>query len=539
MAVQDQSAYMEYTARSVCKTGTDSIDLLSGGSMDPEHANMIRDHIRRRLRNSTWATSGIVPEPLYYEVAVLMLPHTSGLTKEGIVAVLKANGLFGLAVPVDVKSEFRTGELENNYYVEDLTQPGGRRSLITNPVDEPPTEYEIQRQYMQAEVAKVQSSQLTGGLYTDVQNDLENNTRTKLTNLTREFRDIADAPVRISRELSASINAITTKIDGILFRTLPRGVRDALRPHIFRGTIPTFTNGKTFTLGGGSIDLQNGRVDFGSGDFAVDLSKLTDKQSSTLAAESVIAETGAVNGDASALANEIKKETEGNKKLSDAPPQETVDINGPPVPIDTSTIWPGGNNVSSVEELEYEMASATRDITEIIVHWSETYTDANLSMGQVPGGPGYHFVIKRDGSIERATPLNAVGNHCPTNGHNAYSIGVCLVGGVNVATGDEGIENLGANSITRSQFNSLYQIFRTFFNQYPGGQALGHMDVDISQDDPGFDVRDYVYNNFNKTSLYTDPLSQAALSPADILKALDGQGPTVLEKDPDLMDKKF
>ena len=94
-------------------------------------------------------------------------------------------------------------------------------------------------------------------------------------------------------------------------------------------------------------------------------------------------------------------------------------------------------------------------------------------------------------------------------------------------------------SITQSQYKSLYQIFRTFFDQYPGGQALGHMDVDVSQDDPGFDVRDYAYNNFNKQSLYLDPPNDPALSPQDILKALEGQGPDVLTKDPDVLEKKF
>ena len=157
------------------------------------------------------------------------------------------------------------------------------------------------------------------------------------------------------------------------------------------------------------------------------------------------------------------------------------------------------------------MGSMTRDISEIIVHWSETYTDANLSAEQLDdltgaGKSAYHLIIKRDGSIQRGVPMNSPGSHCPINNHNAYSIGVCLVGGLNISSGDTDLDAIGANSITRSQFNSLYQIFRTFFNQYPGGQALGHMDVDITEDDPGFDVRDYVYNNFNKTSLYLDPL---------------------------------
>ena len=100
-------------------------------------------------------------------------------------------------------------------------------------------------------------------------------------------------------------------------------------------------------------------------------------------------------------------------------------------------------------------------------------------------------------------------------------------------------EATSARGITRAQYNSLYQIFKAFFAQYPGGQALGHGEIDPSQDDPGFDVRDYVYNNFNKVSLYKDPTSDPALSPDDILAALDVPGPDILTKDPDVMEKKF
>jgi hypothetical protein len=62
--------------------------------------------------------------------------------------------------------------------------------------------------------------------------------------------------------------------------------------------------------------------------------------------------------------------------------------------------------------------------------------------------------------------------------------------------------------------------------------------VDVTQSDPGFDVRDYVYNNFNKTTLYQDPLNQSALSPSDILQILS-RSEMRIPKDPDVMDKKF
>jgi len=219
----------------------------------------------------------------------------------------------------------------------------------------------------------------------------------------------------------------------------------------------------------------------------------------------------------------------------------------PPYEIGTEdvNVSAGSNYISSVEELEAEMGSATRDISEIIVHWSETFSNANLTASELTeltgsGDNAYHLIVKRDGSVQRGVSLNATGEHCPTLNHNAYSIGVCLVGGLNVASGASDLyEATSARGITRQQYNSLYQIFRTFFSQYPGGQALGHGEIDPSQDDPGFDVRDYVYNNFNKTSLYKDPTSDPALSPDDILAALEQAGPDILTKDPDVMEKKF
>ncbi|MGL5965359.1 MAG: N-acetylmuramoyl-L-alanine amidase, partial [Fusobacteriaceae bacterium] len=41
---------------------------------------------------------------------------------------------------------------------------------------------------------------------------------------------------------------------------------------------------------------------------------------------------------------------------------------------------------------------------------------------------GYHFIIKRDGTIEEGRPVDVVGSH--VKNHNSNSVGVCLVGGV-------------------------------------------------------------------------------------------------------------
>ncbi len=77
-----------------------------------------------------------------------------------------------------------------------------------------------------------------------------------------------------------------------------------------------------------------------------------------------------------------------------------------------------------------------RQIEEIIVHCSATpegkdYTVADITKWHKQKGYdtiGYHYVIYRDGSIHVGRDLDIVGAHC--KGHNAYSIGVCYIGGL-------------------------------------------------------------------------------------------------------------
>ena len=219
----------------------------------------------------------------------------------------------------------------------------------------------------------------------------------------------------------------------------------------------------------------------------------------------------------------------------------------PAHPVGSNEVLATGQFVSSVEELEYDMGSATREISEIIVGWSETYQNANLTKDQVAdltGASGFHYVIKRDGSIERDLPINSGGGH--TNGHNSYSIGVLLVGGVDQASPTSGthevdaVGEVGASHITRSQYNSLYQIMRVFFTQYPGGQALGQSEVDPNLNGPGFEVRDYAYNLFNKISLFNEQGEMAfEKSPSEINAAVDGGEVDIIDKNVEILDTKF
>lgn len=184
--------------------------------------------------------------------------------------------------------------------------------------------------------------------------------------------------------------------------------------------------------------------------------------------------------------------------------------------------------VSSYEELEAEMKQASREITEVVTHWTDTYSNKNIGSEELHdmhnalglNGIAYHYVIRRDGSLQRGRPLKNTGQHAPVNGHDKYSIGIAFVGGYNCPTGTPNPEAyLSAQSLTRSQMNTFEMFCRAFYSSRPGGQILGHNDIDLKENDPGFDVIEYVKTVFNKHSVFTDTLSQGPFSAAELNKS--------------------
>ena len=70
----------------------------------------------------------------------------------------------------------------------------------------------------------------------------------------------------------------------------------------------------------------------------------------------------------------------------------------------------------------------------MVVHWTETFTNKNIGSEEIDAiqrdlggnGIGYHYVIRRDGSLQRGRPNNIEGEHAAINGHNEFSIGIVL-----------------------------------------------------------------------------------------------------------------
>ena len=179
--------------------------------------------------------------------------------------------------------------------------------------------------------------------------------------------------------------------------------------------------------------------------------------------------------------------------------------------------------VDSVEELHAELKSVKREITEVVVHWTQTYSNKDVSAEELfnmSEGWGAHYIIHRDGSIERGTPVNTEAFHSSFINHNQRSIAIAFVGGISVPSGMPNATDWeDARSLTRSQMNSFDQFVQTFFMVYPGCQVIGARDLADDTNGPGFDVRQYVYDNFGKTSLFTDtPITRVPYTQGEILR---------------------
>ena len=184
--------------------------------------------------------------------------------------------------------------------------------------------------------------------------------------------------------------------------------------------------------------------------------------------------------------------------------------------------------ISSEEELEAEFRSTTREITETVLHWSATFLNQDWGSEEIHeihlnrgfSGIGYHYVIRKDGRLQRGRPIDVVGSHAKDNGHNKYSIGLCLIGGYNCMTKTKNPDRfVSSASLNEKQMETLEQFMKIFYQVFPGGQAWGHVDTDKKgKIDPGFDVPDFVKVKFGKQNV-SGSGQTAPLSASDIREA--------------------
>ena len=132
-----------------------------------------------------------------------------------------------------------------------------------------------------------------------------------------------------------------------------------------------------------------------------------------------------------------------------------------------------------------------RYISRIIIHMA--YTPPQMDIGvavirewHISRGfrdVGYHFVIRRDGSVEKGRDINDVGAH--TLGHNNDSIGIVLVGGKHPSKDEVEV------NFTSAQWRSLDRLVKDLMlNHETIKDISGHKD-NMPTKCPGFNVKEW------------------------------------------------
>jgi N-acetylmuramoyl-L-alanine amidase len=123
-----------------------------------------------------------------------------------------------------------------------------------------------------------------------------------------------------------------------------------------------------------------------------------------------------------------------------------------------------------------------RKINRIFVHVSDTpdYIDIGVSSirkwhvdGNGWSDIGYHYVIRRNGEIEKGRPDAKIGAH--VRGANRDSIGICWV---------------GRNNISPEQEKSLFSLISYLMGKYDvnGENVLGHKEADPNKTCPNLNM---------------------------------------------------
>jgi len=131
-----------------------------------------------------------------------------------------------------------------------------------------------------------------------------------------------------------------------------------------------------------------------------------------------------------------------------------------------------------------------RFIKAIVCHVSATrenqsYPVEQLTQDHIARGfktIGYHFYIRRDGTIHKGRPLELIGSH--VQGHNKSTIGICWEGGL-------GKDAKPRDTRTEEQKKSILYVLEEILHEVKESQAIsaieikGHRDYSPDKDGDG------------------------------------------------------
>jgi len=156
--------------------------------------------------------------------------------------------------------------------------------------------------------------------------------------------------------------------------------------------------------------------------------------------------------------------------------------------------------VNTVEELALELRNSERPFSQIIVEYTGEFLDDNfdaydfhtlyssieyaggddeetlaLNPGRGFDGIPYHYVIRKDGKLQRGRPLD-IETVYPSDINYSNSIVIAVPGGYDVPIGTEDAK-IAVNSGTTSSWYSFNQFLNVVYSMYPGIQVFASIEL--------------------------------------------------------------
>jgi len=155
------------------------------------------------------------------------------------------------------------------------------------------------------------------------------------------------------------------------------------------------------------------------------------------------------------------------KYVDDGDIEKTVKTDS--IPTDSPAAPAGGLDVLG-KPFPVKYASKRKSTSKIIIHHVGNLT-RDVSADEINkwhidkdyGGIGYHFVIRKNGAIERGRDESLIGAHCFNQNHD--TIGICVVGDFDIQP-----------EVPQAQLYSLKELVNMLRKKYPIKGVYGHRD---------------------------------------------------------------
>ncbi len=133
-----------------------------------------------------------------------------------------------------------------------------------------------------------------------------------------------------------------------------------------------------------------------------------------------------------------------------------------------------------------------RSIQYIIIHCSATPPKLDVGAAEINrwhrqrgwSEIGYHFVIRKNGTLEKGRDLWKI--PAQAKGYNKNAIGICYIGGLNASGKPE-------DTRTPAQKETMKALVLALRDIYPEAKILGHRDLPgVHKACPSFDVKEWL-----------------------------------------------